>query len=174
MIGTYQDFLSRYGNERQLRNALAKKQLFRIAHGFYSDEPGKTAAYVAKRYPEAIFTGRSAFYHYGLSDLAPSKFELASLLGTTRISEDEIKQHFQIAAIFPLGRTVEEGIPYYNRERLLIELFRLKKAYPFDYWKEVLTSYRGISSQLDFFKIVSYLQKMRGGEKILFAIREAL
>jgi predicted transcriptional regulator of viral defense system len=173
MVYTYQELIQIYGNERQIRKAVAAKKIFLISRGYYGDEPGISKDYIFKKYPGAILTGKSAFYFYGLTDSTPDFIEVASLLGTTRIKEKEAKQSFQIADYFPLGKTETEGIPVYDRERMLIELFRLKKRWPYDFYKEVLNAYREIRNKIDFYKVAAYLKKMNHGEKYLREINEA-
>jgi hypothetical protein len=173
MVFTYQELLQKYGNERQIRNALARKEIYLLSRGIYSEEPEKGKLYLAKRYPTIIFTGRSAFYHYGLSDAAPEKMEVTSPLGSTRIPKEEAEQSFQIPKIFGIGKREEENLPFYDPERMLIELFRQKRRYGFDYFKEVLNAYRTRQETLDFGKITLYLKRMEASERLLSAIREA-
>jgi hypothetical protein len=173
MVFTYQELLKKYGNERQIRNALTRQEIYLVGRGFYSDEPGRGKDYFAKRYPSIVFTGKTAFYHYGLTDAAPEVIEVASPLGSTRILEKEARQSFQIASFFPIGKTLANGLPFYDKERMLIELFRLKKRYAYDYYKEVLNSYRSQSENIDFSKVAKYLSKMGASERLLLEIREA-
>jgi hypothetical protein len=173
MVYTYQELKKIYGNERQIRKALAAKKFFLISRGYYGDEPGVTKDYIFKKYPASILTGQSAFYFYGLTDSTPEFIDVSSLFGATRIKEKEARQSFQIASYFAVGRTEKEGFSVYDRERMLIELFRFKKRWPYDFFKEVLNAYRAISSQIDFYKVALYLKKMGRGERLLKEIREA-
>jgi hypothetical protein len=173
MIYSYRDLLKQYGNERQVAQAVTQGKIKRISRGYYSDFSADTIDYVQRRYPRCILTGRSAFYYYGLTDQIPEKIEVASLFGSTRIHEEKVSQSFQIIGIFGLGKVCDNQIVIYDKERLLIELFRLKKRYSFDYFKEVLTSYRSIAESLDFYKVASYLTKMSYGKRLYQEIREA-
>jgi hypothetical protein len=173
MIYSYADALKKFGNERQVRKAVREKKVFVIARGYYGDEYSFDYSYVGKRYPLAVLTGRSAFYRYGLTDTPPDLLEVATPLGSTRIPDHRIKQSFQIASLFNKGIIIENGDRMYDFNRMLIELFRLKKSYPYDYFKEVLDSYRSRSSEIDFVKVARYLKDITYGERILREIREA-
>ena len=48
-------------------------------------------------------------------------------------------------------------INIYNEERMLVELIRKKNIMPFDYYKELITSYRKKSDKLDIYKIQEYI-----------------
>jgi hypothetical protein len=173
MIYTYREALKKFGNERQVLKAVKDKEIFLISRGFYSDNRGFDESYVAKKYPNAIFTGRSAFYHYGLTDTPPEVFEVATKIGSTRIKDKRITQTFQIECIFEKGKVKDEEINIYDLERTLIELFRFRKSYSYDYFKEVLNSYRRRADEIDFVKVARYLKDMTYGDRLLREIREA-
>ena len=48
-------------------------------------------------------------------------------------------------------------IRIYDKERMLIELIRNKKALPFDYYKEVIESYRRTIQTLDIETLQEYI-----------------
>ena len=48
-------------------------------------------------------------------------------------------------------------IRIYDRERMLIELIRNKKALPFDYYKEIIESYRRAVQTMDIEKLQEYI-----------------
>jgi hypothetical protein len=173
MIYTYEELVAKFGNQRKVKNAVANEELFQLARGYYSELPGISNDYVVKRYPQAVLTGRSAYYHYGLSDVIPEIIEVACPLGTTRILDKSIKQSFQIEPFYGVGKSTSEGLPIYDQERMLIELFRFKKKYPYEYYKEVLDSFRQRSDKMDFFKVSNYLNRMGFNARILEEIREA-
>jgi hypothetical protein len=172
MVFSYQELLKNYGNQRQVDQALSQGKIYRLGRGFYSDQPALSVEYVQKRYPQTILTLKSAFYHYGLSDEAPSVIEVASPLGSTRIKDPGVKQSFQIIGIFTLGKVCQNNIVIYDKERLLVELFRLRKRFSYEYFKEVLASYRSIADSIDFYKVASYLNKMSCGKNLLKEIKE--
>lgn len=45
----------------------------------------------------------------------------------------------------------------YDKERLLVELIRKRNQISFDYYKELISSYRESSDKLDMYKIEKYL-----------------
>ena len=46
MVYTYQELIQIYGNERQIRKAVAAKKIFLISRGYYGDEPGISKDYI--------------------------------------------------------------------------------------------------------------------------------
>lgn len=67
----------------------------------------------------------------------------------------------------------QNGMTIYDRERMLIELFRFKKRWSYDFYKEVLNSYRAMSEKIDFYKVSSYLKKMGCSKRLSEEIIEA-
>ena len=64
----------------------------------------------------------------------------------------------------------------FNKERMLIELFRLKTKFPKEYFLEVVSSYRTLKSMDDISmrKIVDYCKRMSKGQKLLKEIQEMI
>ena len=56
---------------------------------------------------------------------------------------------------FTVGFTKVVNI--YDKERLLVELIRKRNQISFDYYKELISSYRESSDKLDMYKIEKYL-----------------
>ena len=77
------------------------------------------------------------------------------------INDKNVKQIFIPNELFDFGKTQIEMeniiINIYNEERMLVELIRKKNIMPFDYYKELITSYRKKSDKLDIYKIQEYI-----------------
>jgi hypothetical protein len=78
-------------------------------------------------------------------------------------------------ALFEIGKStlVYQNIELnvYSRERLLVDLIRYKSKMPFDYYKELIASYRRIVDELDFFAMEDYAGMLKNGDKIMEAIQ---
>jgi hypothetical protein len=62
-------------------------------------------------------------------------------------------------------------IEIYDKERMLIELIRNKNILPFDYYKEIIESYRKITYDLDIEKLQDYMTQFPKKDYIMNAIR---
>jgi hypothetical protein len=60
----------------------------------------------------------------------------------------------------------------YNKERMLIELIRNKKKTAFDYYKEIINSYRRKSNELDIRNIEDYTKQFDTEDYIFKTIQE--
>ena len=71
-----------------------------------------------------------------------------------------------------ISETAYQGaaIRIYDRERMLIELIRSAKNLPFDYYKEIIESYRRIVYRLDVQKLQEYIPVFPKGDAIMEAI----
>ena len=146
----------------QLNKLIKNKKLFKIENGLYSDQEFvNPLEIIIKKYPNAIFTSDSAYYYYDLTDVIPDYFYLATKRTDSRISDKNIKQVFIPNELFELGKTQIEveniKINIYDEERMLVELIRKKNIIPFDYYKEIITSYRKKIDKLDIYKIQEYI-----------------
>ena len=114
------------------------------------------------KYPKAVFTMDSAFYHYGLTDVIPEKYYLATDRNAAKIPDKRVIQVFEKSDLLTLGVNTETKNGYrisiYSKERMLVELLRHKSKIPFDYYKEVLNSYRDIIYDLDIRAIQDYAE----------------
>ena len=101
----------------------------------------------------------SAYAYYGLTDYIPEKYSVATKQNAHRIPNEKVMQMFITGDIFDIGKqmvTTKYGtINIYDKERLLIELFRLKSKFEYSFFKEVINSYRKLASncELDNYKI---------------------
>ena len=147
MLFSYKDCKQRYHTDYALRKALLSGELIKISRGIYSDN-GKEydLSVIGKTYPYAVFTMNSAFYYLGLTDTIPKKW------------------YFDNSNSLDLGTEQKEYdgsiIRVFSRERMLVELIRHKKKLPFDYYKEIIASYRRLLYQLDLQAVEEYSEKL--------------
>lgn len=175
MILSYKECIKRYGTDYKIKKEIQAGRLFRNNNGLYSDEPYcSDLALITAKYSRAIFTGESAYYYYGLTDVIPDCFHLATLRSDSRIKDISVHQHFINEELFEVGKTTMTyhgtKIQIYSRERLLVDLMRQKNKLAYDYYKEIISSYRRIVDELDFFLIEECTSKLRNGESIFKAI----
>jgi predicted transcriptional regulator of viral defense system len=119
----------------------------------------------------------SAFYFHGLTDVIPRKMYLAVLrTANRRMTNHNIVQIFVLEKLLEIGKTqmVFDGasINVYDRERMLIELIRNKKKTAFDYYKEIINSYRKKSNELDIRSIEDYARQFDTEDYIFKTIHE--
>ena len=161
MIGTFTDYVKKYGSQYKLEKAVTSKEIYKIEDGIYSDNKHvPEIAIIATKYPNAIVTGEYAFYYHGLTDVIPEKYSLATKSKAAKITDHRVQQIYMRNDIFELGvETIEiEGykIHIYDKERMLIELLRFKNTMPYDLYKEILVRYRTIIQNLQIWRIQEY------------------
>lgn len=154
MLYTYQECIEKYGSDYQMRKVIEKGELFKLEKGIYSDIQYATEEEIlAKKYPEAILTMDSAFYHYGLTDTIPDYSHLATDRDASKMKDERVKQCFLPKEVVELGVVKEKQIGYeikiYSKERMLIEVVRNKSKLPYDYYKEIIGRYRKLVNELD-------------------------
>ena len=180
MIYTAKELYKKGETEYSLRNLVSNGSLFLIEHGIYSDEesPLIDESYICKKYPNATLTGLSAFYVHDLTDHIPDQFYLSTEQHSFPIRREGVIQSYQDKSIYRIGRcNIEFGsgkIFVYDLERTLIELIRNKDRYPSELYYEVLSSFRSKKSQLDFYKINTYLSHFKNKDVIAQKIKEVL
>lgn len=162
MLYSYKEILEKYGSRRNIDKAIKNKEIYKLKNNVYSDKKYvNPIAVISKKYPSGIITMDSAFYYYNLTDVVPQKVNLATNRNSNKINDDEIIQILMPKEILNYGKTQIEingnKVNIYNKERLLIELIRKRASIPFDYYKEIIESYRQISNDLDMYKIEEYV-----------------
>lgn len=162
MLYSFNDCIKKYNNQYQIEKKVQEGKLYKIEKGIYSDQKQVSdLEIIAFKYPYAVFTMNSAFYYYGLTDVIPERFYLATNRNATKIHSNNIKQFFYHENILQVGITTiiyqNVKIQIYDKERMLIELIRNKNTLPFDYYKEIIESYRKIIYELDIEKIQEYI-----------------
>ena len=171
MIYNYKEIKEKYKNNYKIEKEIKKGEIYKIEKNVYSDT--KNVNYlelISKKYPNAIFTMDSAFYFHNLTDVIPSKINLAIERNSSRIKDEKINQVLIIKKLFEIGKmqmTVEGAtINVYDKERMLIELIRNKNQIAFDYYKEIISNYRKIINDLDISKIEEYIERFPHEEYI--------
>lgn len=162
MIFSYEECIARYKSDYQIKKAVDRAELYKIEKGIYADVPNLSHTEIlAKKYPYAVLTMNSAFYHYGLTDTIPDQYYMATPKDTTKIRDERVRQYFLPEKIFGLGIREEVHhdvvVRMYNRERMLIEVVRNKSKLPYDYYKEIILRYRKILDELDIQEIQEYV-----------------
>lgn len=161
MLMSYNECFEKYGNQYQINKMIACGKLFKLATGVYSDKQVSELAVISYKYPQAVFTMNSAFYYHSLTDVIPDKYYLATSKDANKIANKNIKQFFYRDDKFNIGVTTinyqNTDIRIYDQERMLIELIRNKNTLPFDYYKEIIESYRNIIQDMDIEKLQEYI-----------------
>jgi hypothetical protein len=64
-----------------------------------------------------------------------------------------------------------DDIQVFSKERLLIELIRNRNKLPFDYYKEIISSYRRLIDELDFMMVEEYAEKLPRTKAVMETIQ---
>lgn len=176
MILTYKQCIETFGSDYMLKKEIAEGRVLQKEKGIYLfGDGGSELEIIATKYPRAIFTGESAFYYHALTDVIPDFYSMATRRTDGRIKDIRVNQSFQKDEIFDMGRTVMQyhnvDITIYNPERMLIELMRFRGNMAFDYYKELILSYRNRIYQMDIGKVEEYASKFKNGEKLMEMIQ---
>lgn len=127
------------------------------------------------KYPRSIFTGESAFYYHALTDVIPDYYYLVTLRTDSRIKDKRVRQSFAKKEIFEMGKITMErnniAIQTYSLERMLIELMRFKSRFPFDYYKEIIASYRNRVEIMDIAQVEEYADQFKNADKLMDMIQ---
>jgi len=176
MFLNYKDCIKKYGNDYFLEKAVESGLLHKVEKGIYSDVPAwRDLALVAFKNENAVFTLNSAFYYQDLTDSIPDNYYLGTNRDAAKIKDSNVKQVFYPEGTLMLGieeKTVNgTTIKLYSKERLLVELIRHKNKLPFDYYKEIISSYRNKIYDLDEEWFEDNVSKFPGSKKIMDAIQ---
>jgi hypothetical protein len=165
MLYSYEECMKNYHSDYRIKQAVKNGNLYKLAPGIYSDrkyEPD--TAIIRKRYPKAVFTLNSAFYYQGLTDTIPSFYYLATDKDAAKITDKNVKQIFDNYDSMDMGVEIKkysgDDIQVFSKERLLIELIRNRNKLSFDYYKEIISSYRRLIDELDFMMVEEYAEKL--------------
>lgn len=182
MTYTWNDLVKLEKSRRHAESAIKKGKYKKVAHGVYVDN----GQYISEleqlflRYPHAILTLQSAFAYYDLSDYIPDKYNVATPNNSHMILSEKVSQSYMDNKIINIGKNKIETkygyINIYDKERMLIELFRLKAKLPHDYFMEVVSSYRKLKTndEILFWKVSDYCQKISRGQSIMKKIQEMI
>lgn len=161
MIYTYAECKEKYKTDYELRKVLATGELKKVRRGIYSDEVHESdLAVISRTYPYAVFTMNSAFYYHGLTDTIPRAYYLMTDKDATKIKDENVIQYYDNNDSLELGQETKKyngtDIRIFSRERMLVELIRNKSKIPFDYYKEIISSYRRLVYDLDIQAVQEY------------------
>lgn len=158
---TQGECIEKYGSKYNIGKVMEEGALYRVDRGIYSEkEHVPELAILSFKYPKAIVTMRTAWFVHGLTDVAPDEYDFATDRDAAKMTDKRIKQYFYPKEILTNG--VEEidyqgyAIKIYSKERMLVELIRYKSKLPFDYYKEIVLSFRRILPQLDIRRVEDY------------------
>jgi len=178
MIFTHKELEKAFKSDYQIKKRIAEGKLHKIDRGIYSDTLSvHPLEVITKKYPSAIFTMDSAFYFHGLTDVIPQKMHLAVIrTANRRMARNNIAMVYVLEKLLGIGKTqiIFDGVSIniYDKERMLIELIRNKKRMAFDYYKEIISSYRAIVDELDVRAIEDYARAFDSDEYIFKTIHE--
>lgn len=182
MIKTTAELLQTYHSHYRISRLVENGTLEKIGHGLYSDVdsgPFEIEA-ICARYPNAVLTMESAFAFHHLSDYVPDQYAFVTPLNAHRMQAGKVKQSFMANGIISIGiieaQTKGGIIRVYDKERMLIELFRLKSKFPPDYLREVVNAYRDLAKQeaIDFRKLQAYCKRFKKGHILKTRIEEVI
>lgn len=164
--------LIEYGSDYLIEKSIKQGLLYRVGKGVYSES--SEVPYIAVlsfKYHNAVVTMHNAFYMYGLTDVIPDNYNLATDRDAAKIREKDVKQYFMPKDFFMQGISEIDHkgfkIRIYSRERMLIELLRYKSKLRLDYYKEILLNYRKIMPRLNLQEIQDYALESPKSGKIL-------
>ena len=182
MVYTWEQIVDREGGITQAYKIVDEKKYKKVAHGVYVDdfEHISELEQLFARYPRATLTMQSAFDYYGLSDYIPDKYYLATPYNAHPIDNSKVQQSYINEEAMQVGRVrlpTDYGFIYiFDKERMLIELFRLKAKIPHQYFMELVSSYRSLKTndEISLAKVSEYCQKLSRGQRILKDIQEMI
>lgn len=169
---TYKQCIEKYGSDYMLKKEIVEGNIFQKEKGIYSlNRTCSELEIISAKYPKAVFAGKSAFYYHGLTDVIPDFYHLATVRTDGRIKDERVKQTYLKADIFDMGKI---KMPYHNTEiciysleRMLIELVRFRGRMPFDYYKEIIGSYRNRVETMDIGKVEECADKFKQADKLM-------
>ena len=177
MVYTHKELKEIYGSNYQIQKAVKEGILYKLELGVYSDKQQNHYLDIfTKKYPNAVISGESAFYYHNLTDVIPTKIFITTERTSGRFNDKYISQSYSIDNYYNLGKTTIEyegvKINIYDKERMLIELVKNKKNTSYDYYKEIIESYRKIKNTLDLYKLYEYASTYPNGQKIISMIQD--
>lgn len=148
MLYSYDQCLNKHRTDYQIKKQISAGNLYKVGAGIYSDEKYvPEIAVIRFKYPLWILSMNSAFYYHGLTDTIPTKCYLTTDKDSSKIKDNRVKQSFE------------------NSDYL--ELVRDKNKIPFDYYKEIISSYRKIINKLDIQAVQEYAKLLPKTNKVI-------
>lgn len=182
MIYTWEEIVKKEGSRFLAESSITKGKYTKVSHGLYVDSGVHISELeqIFAKYPRATLCMQSAFEYYQLSDYIPDKYYVVTPYNAHRINNPKIVQSYMNEKVMQIGREkieTEHGYIYiFDKERMLIELIRLKNKLPRDYYLEVISSYRILKSMnvISLYKISEYCKSLPSGMRILKEIQEVI
>ncbi len=182
MIYKWSDIVKIEGNANKALASISKKKYKKVSHGVYVDdsEYASELEQLFVNYPRATLTMQSAFEYYDLSDYIPDKYYLVTPYNSHTIHNQKVSQSYMDEKMMQIGRErikTDDGFIFiFNKERMLIELFRLRSKLPLAYFLEIVSSYRLLkaNSEISLNLISDYCQQLKNGNRILKQIQEMI
>ena len=182
MVFTWEEIVRKEGSANKAHKSVEGRKYKKVSHGVYVDD-GEQISELEQlfvRYPRATLTLQSAFDYYELSDYIPDKYYLVTPYNAHTIINNKVSQSYMNEKMIDVGRQkiiTQYGYIYiFDKERMLIELFRLKTKLPKEYFLEVVSSYRSLKSMeaISLRRISDYCMKVTNGKRILKEIQEMI
>lgn len=182
MVYTWEEIVKIEGNINKAYKSVEERKYKKVSHGVYVDDSEHISELeqLFVRYPRATLTLQSAFDYYELSDYIPNKYYLVTPYNAHTIKNSKVSQSYMNEEMIEIGREkiiTKYGYIYiFDKERMLIELFRLKTKLPKEYFLEVVSSYRTLKSTeaISLRKTSDYCMKITNGKRILKEIQEMI
>lgn len=173
----YKDCIEKYGSLYQINKAIRSGRLHKIEPRVYSDTGDENELEIVQwKHPNAIMTLNSAYFYYGLTDVIPTEYHMATESHARRIVDPIVRQYYMPEGTFAIGKTdmqyCGDEVRVYDLERLLIETARMKSKLPYDLYKEVVASFRSRIGEIVPAKIQLYLRSFPKRESIESIIGE--
>ena len=150
--------------------------LYRVRHGYYvlaenNDVSGEQL--LATLVPKGIVCVESALFHYGYSDLAPSKWSIAvpRSMSRTKLNVDvlTLQPYYVQAELYDLGKTTGDfkgvTLPVYNRERTICDCFKYRSKLSNEIFNKALNAYAN-DTKKNLSDLSSYAKKLRVYKKV--------
>lgn len=153
----------------------------RLSHGIYVDGDYDELASIMARYPSSIVTLETALSLHGIIDAFVSPpFFLSFGLGYRLVKEKGVVQIWEDDSTRRIGTLTMErdGIEFlcYDKERLLIELFRRESRIGMEAMRQAVFYYRAAANEgkLNLPRIREYCKALPKGEKYREKIRREI
>ena len=176
MLYFHKELKEKLKSDYQIQKAVSEKKFFKVDDGLYSDKPDANyIEIIAKKFPNFVIYGDSAYYYHNLTDFIPNKVVLATTKNN-KIRSKYVKQVRLTDELFNIGITKIDingiSINIYDKERMLIELARSKNQMGYDMYKEIIANYRKIADDLNMEKIENYLTYFPYEDKLFEIIQD--
>lgn len=150
--------------------------LNRIRHGYYQLADGDLPSeeqLLATLIPKAIVCLESALFHYGYSDFAPRKWDIAvpRSMSRTKLNIDALalQTYYVKPEIYELGRTVDDfnGVRLfvYDRERTICDCFKYHSRLDNEIFNKALNTYAN-DTKKNLKNLSVYAKKLRVYKKV--------